>query len=176
MKKHVQQNLIFKLAIASALVIAIFYSLAFADIYQVGQSIKDFSLPDGLSGAKVTFNDNIKEKSKVIVLAFVTTTCSACKNEMTLLSGLAEKNENLKLYAICVDLNGSKTVPVYDKTFSFKAQYMLDPEFVTPQKFGFSFTPSLVIAKSDGEILYLRGGYSEESEEEIVETITDALK
>jgi len=161
---------------AVSLLLTGYNTKATAGTLKVGDTITNFSLPDGITGEKVTYKKDILNKSKLIVFAFVTTTCSACQSEMTLLSKLANENEDLKLYAICVDINGKSTVPLYNKNFGFKARYMLDPDFIIPQKFGFTFTPSLIVATGEGEILFTKGGYSEEAGEEVTEVIEDALK
>lgn len=145
---------------------------------KVGDTITDFKLPDAISKASVSFDKDIKGKSKVIAISFMTTSCTACKAEMGLLSDLVNKfGDDFKAYAVSVDINGEKTVPAYDKTFGFSVKYLLDPDFATPQKFGFSYTPSLVIASKDGKILYLKGGYSPSSDpDEIINAVKSALK
>ncbi len=143
-----------------------------------GDQIPDFSLPDGVSSAQVSFNNDIKGKSKVIAISFMTTSCSACKAEMNLLSDLANKfGDDFTAYAVAVDINGDKSVPAYDKTFGFNVRYLLDPEFTIPQKFGFTYTPSLVIASKEGKVLFMKGGYSPSTDPDtIIQAVKDALK
>jgi peroxiredoxin len=143
---------------------------------KVGDTIMDFSLPDGISKSIVSFQNDIKGKGKVILISFMTTACSACKAEITLLSDLANKyGEDVRTYAISVDLNGEKSIPAYDKTFGFNIKYLLDPEFSIPQVFGFSYTPGLIIANSTGKIIFLKGGYVASAAEEIIQIVKDNL-
>jgi len=144
---------------------------------KVGDVVTEFKLPDGISKADVTFNNDIKGKSKVIAISFMTTACSACKGEMNLLSDLANKyGDDFKAYAISVDLNGEKTIPAYDSTFGFNLRYMLDPDFKIAQMFGFTYTPGLVLADGSGKILYLQGGYTSSEADEIIKLVKDILK
>jgi len=143
---------------------------------KVGDAMGDFTLPDGLGKGQVSFNNDIKGKSKIAIITFMTTACSACKAELNLLNDLANKYaDDLKVYAIAVDLNGDKSVPNYDKTFGFNVRYMLDPDFKVPQTLGFTYTPSLVLIK-DGKILFTKGGYAVADSDAIVAAVKDAIK
>jgi thiol-disulfide isomerase/thioredoxin len=164
------------IVLALLLITVSFAPEAKAGTLQLGDIIPNFSLPDGITGEKINFDEDIRGKSKAIVLTFMTTTCSACKGEVSILSDLAKQHEDLKVYAICVDLNGDQTVPTYNKTFEFNVSYMLDPEFYLPKKFGFTYTPALILASGEGEILFLKGGFIEDEADEIVEAIEDALR
>jgi thiol-disulfide isomerase/thioredoxin len=136
---------------------------------KVGDSITEFSLPDGISKGSVSFDKDIKGSGKAIAITFMTTACSACKAELNLLSDLANKyGDDFKIYAISVDLNGEKSIPAYDSAFGFNVRYLLDPDFSIPQRFGFTYTPSLVIAGKDGKITFLKGGYSPSSDPDVI--------
>lgn len=149
---------------------------ASAKALEVGDNITDFALANGITGKKVSYKEDIHNKSKLIIITFITTTCTACKAEMIVLNEIITKYEDVKLYAVCVDMNGKTSVPRYDKTFKYDVTYMLDPDFKVPLRFGFSYTPSLVIAKGDGEILFKKGGYSAEVAEELYEIVEEALQ
>ena len=179
MKKSFSNKVIATILLTLSLIATLFVNEVFAEgKINVGDEITNFALPDGITGAKVSYNTDIKGKSKVFILSFMTTTCMACKKEMTLLSSLAnEYSADLKVYAISVDFNGEKTVPEYDKAYGFKvARYMLDPDFKVPHLFGFSFTPSLVVATGDGKIVYMKGGFVDDDTDEVSEAVKDALK
>ena len=143
----------------------------------VGDIITDFTLSDGIvSGKTISFDKDIKGKSKVIVIIFMTTACSACKGEMEVLNKVANTNpENLRLYAVSVDLEGDKTVPIYNDKYHYKTRYMLDPDFTIPQNFGFIYTPGLLVANSEGKILFMQGGFTIEDSNAITNELSNAL-
>jgi len=176
MKKYVKQTFII---LFLSLVVSIF-SIApvkAETVLKKGDTVPDFSLPDGLTGKTVYFDADIKDKSPLIALVFMSTTCSACKAELTMLSYLANDYEDdFVVYAVSIDLNGSKTVPHYNKTFGFNVNYLLDPDFNLPRKFGFTFTPAFILLKGDGRILYSKDGYDKSYEKEITSVIKKALR
>jgi peroxiredoxin len=146
--------------------------------YKKGDMVKEFKLVDGISKAMVSFEKDIKGSAKVIALTFMTTSCSACKAEMTLVSDLTNRygEEDFKAYAIAVDLNGDKTVPGYDENFGFNVTYLLDPDFTIPHQFGFTYTPSMVIIDGTGKVIFLKGGYSPSSDpDKIIKVVKGAL-
>jgi len=144
---------------------------------KAGDVITDFTLPDGLTKTPVAFSKDIKGKSKIIAISFMTTSCSGCKAEQGLLSDLANKyGDDFKVYSVSVDLNGEKNIAIYDKAFGFNVKYLLDPDFKIPQMFGFTYTPSLVIADKEGKIIFMKGGYTaSEDADELIKVVKEAV-
>jgi thiol-disulfide isomerase/thioredoxin len=156
----------------------------------VGDIVTDFTLPDITNDFTlpditnkeilISFDKDIKGKSKVIAIIFITVACTTCKAEMELLSGLVkEHGEDLKVYAVEVDIYGYKKMPLSkDRLKEYNLTYwLLDSNFSIPRKFGFIYLPSLVIADRDGKILFAKKGYSSDSDApaEITKAIKDAL-
>ncbi len=125
-----------------------------------GDMMGDFSLPNGLTKKITNFNDDIKGKSKITVIIFANTACSACRKELKLLSILSTKYDDLTTYVILVDMRGKDIVADYNDQFRYNVTYLLDPEFTIPPQYGYSFTPSLVVVDKEGVIVYKKGGFS----------------
>jgi peroxiredoxin len=143
----------------------------------VGDMVTDFTLPVGLSPDKsISFLKDIKGKAKATALVFMTTSCSACKAELTFMGDLTGKfGDDFKVYAISVDLNGAKTIPDYDSVYAFNVTYLLDPDFSVPHKFGFTYTPSMAIVDITGKVIYVAGGFSTAANDGIIKAIKSAL-
>lgn len=127
---------------------------------EVGQAVPEFSLPD-LDGKPVSFERDIRGKSQLTLLFFMTTACSACYEELGELDDFVRRNPGkIDVWTVAVDLRGAKTVTPYQKTNRFNVKYLIDPKFSIPRVFGFNYTPSLAIIDGKGVVLHKKGGYS----------------
>ncbi len=127
---------------------------------EVGQPAPEFSLK-GLDGGPVSFQKNIRGKTPLTILFFMTTACSACFEEMKELDAFVEKNPGkIAVWCVAVDLRGAQTVEPFAKSNRFRVSYLIDPKFSLPRAFGFSYTPSLAILDSKGIVLHKKGGYT----------------
>jgi peroxiredoxin len=127
---------------------------------EVGQPVPDFSLP-GLDGAPVSFQKDIRGKTPLTVLLFMTTACSACYDELKEIHDFAGKYPGkVGAWAVAVDLRGAQTVGPYQQANRFRVGYLIDPKFSLPRMFGFNYTPSLVVIDAKGVLLHKKGGYS----------------
>ena len=87
------------------------------------------------------------------------------------LKDLQAKFPSLKIAAISVDSGNPARVKRYQEHFGFEFPFFHDPDFKTPDLFGFSFTPALVLIGKDGKIALLKGGYRPGDETELEEKI-----
>ncbi len=126
----------------------------------VGDMVADFNLTDGLSGAPVSFSKDILGKTKLTAISFMNTACSACAAEIRFFSQLAGKYPELRLVAIAVDSRGEAVVKSYNDHNKFNASYVLDPEFTQPPKYGFNFTPAVLLVDKSGKIVHVKGGFN----------------
>ena len=128
---------------------------------EVGQRVPEFSLP-GLDGKPVSFEKQIRGKTRLIVLFFMTTACSACYEELQEIDDFLAKNPGrVDVWCVAVDLRGAQTVAPFAKANKFRVSYLIDPKFSLPRTFGFSYTPSMAILDSSaGLVLHKKGGYS----------------
>lgn len=129
-------------------------------ILGVGDRVAEFKLADGLTGKEVSFEKDYMGKTKLVAISFMNTSCSACNAEIRLLSVLAGKNPDLKVIGMAVDSRGEAMVKSYNENNKFNVSYVLDPEFTQPRKYGFNFTPGLILADSAGKIVLVKGGYN----------------
>ncbi len=142
-----------------------------AKIPGVGDPAPDFALPT-LDGAEVTFSKDIKGKHEATILLFMTTSCSACQAELAAVDGVARKEgDKVGLYCVVVDARGKATVAPFAETYKYSATYLLDPAFDVPRKFGFSYTPSVVVLDKEGKIVYKKGGYMPGDEDVLAEKV-----
>jgi peroxiredoxin len=126
----------------------------------VGQAVPEFSLP-GLDGQPVSFVKDIRGKTPLTVIFFMTTSCSACFDEIRELHAFASKHPGkVDAWAVAVDLRGAQTVGPYQQSNRFRVKYLLDPKFSLPRVFGFNYTPSLVVVDANGVILHKKRGYA----------------
>jgi peroxiredoxin len=128
---------------------------------EVGQPVPEFSL-NGLDGAPVSFQKNIRGKAQLTILFFMTTACSACFEEMEEIDDFVGKTAagRVDVWCVAVDLRGAQTVGPFAKSNRFRVKYLVDPKFSLPRVFGFNYTPSLAIVDARGVVLHKKGGYS----------------
>lgn len=142
----------------------------------VGDKVPEFSLPN-LGGGDVSFEKDIKGKHEATAIIFMTSACSACQAEVSAMNDIKGKfKEKLGIYAVAVDIRGADTVKPYTETYKYDATFLLDPKFTAPRLFGFSYTPSIVLADKAGKIVFKKGGYTPGDEDMIVEKVAEIVK
>lgn len=121
--------------------------------------------------AKLAVNDlegkpaEVEVDKGLVAIAFFNTSCSACKAEMALLNALSKQNKSLKVVAVSVDAQGVKTTKPFVEANKYdRFAFYTDPEYKAPEKFGFSFSPALVVVK-DGSIAMKHPGFMNQDEE-----------
>ncbi|RMG58495.1 MAG: TlpA family protein disulfide reductase [Deltaproteobacteria bacterium] len=176
MRKHLSV-----IAVAT-LVLVLAFSFAFAEeaakpkIPGVGDMVVDFTLPD-LNGNEVNFNKDIKGKHEATFIIFMTSACSACQAEVAAINDIVKKyGDKVGMYCVAVDLRGADTVKPYAETYQYKATFLLDPKFTVPRKFGFSYTPSVLIVDKGGKIVFKKGGYMPGDEDLLAEKVYEMVK
>lgn len=127
---------------------------------ELGERVPDFSLP-GIEGSPVSFERDIRGKAPLTLLLFMTTTCSACFDELREIDGFVADNPGkVDVWCVAVDLRGAQTVAPFQQANRFRVRYLIDARFSLPRAFGFSYTPSLAILDSRGQLLHKKGGYT----------------
>ncbi len=123
----------------------------------VGDPAPDLTLADVATGRPVRVADEIG--GRVGAIAYMQTSCAACRKELLALKELQAKYPELRIVAISVDSGNPARVKRYREHFGFPFPFLHDPEFKTPGLFGFSFTPALVVVDKAGKVALLKGGY-----------------
>ncbi len=143
----------------------------------VGDKVADFNLTDGITGTPVSFAKDILGKGKLTAISFMNTACSACAAEIRFLSQLAGKYPEFKLVAMAVDSRGEAVVKSYNENNKFNASYVLDPEFTQPPKYGFNYTPALLLVDKSGKVVLSKGGFNPmEDPEGLTKTVESYVK
>jgi len=126
----------------------------------VGDKLAKLALID-LDGKNV----DVAVDKGLVAITFFNSSCSACKAEMRLIDAMAKQNKGLKVIAVSVDAQGEKTTRPFIEANKFsKFEFYIDPEYKTPEKFGFSFSPALIVVK-DGSITLKHAGFMNQDEE-----------
>ncbi len=112
-------------------------------------------------------------QGKVGALAFMQTSCAACRKELEALRDLRAKYPALAVVVVSVDSGSPARVQRYKEHFGFDFPFLHDPEFQTPALFGFSFTPGLVLVNKAGSIGLVKGGYRPGDEVELERRIAE---
>ena len=122
-----------------------------------GDPVPEMTLVDVSTGAEVVVAEAISGSVGAVV--YMQTSCAACRKELIALKELSAKYPDRKIVAISVDSGNPARVKRYKDHFGFEFPFLHDPGFQTPDLFGFSFTPALVLVDKTGKIAQLKGGY-----------------
>lgn len=106
-------------------------------------------------------------KGSVGALVYMQTSCAACRKELSFLKDLQLKYPQFKVVAVSVDAGEPDRVLKYREHFAFEFPFLHDPDFKTPELFGFAFTPGLVLVGRDGTVALVKGGYRPGDETEV---------
>ena len=138
-----------------------------------GDALPDISLPSVVDGAPVRVAEYVA--GHVAALVYMQTSCAACRKELLVLKELLARYPELRVVAVSVDSGGPARVKRYRDHFGFDFPFLHDPEFKTPELFGFSFTPALVLVDREGRIALLKGGYRPGDERAVEQKIRELL-
>jgi len=144
--------------------------------YQVGDTITQFTLKGIDKKSTISFDDDIKGKSKAIAIIFFTATCSSCKEEISFLSNLANSSgDDLKVYAVKESFSTKLEHLTPSKPLLNNINYIEDKDFTLMVRFGFKYAPSLALADSSGKITFFKSGYSTTDNTEISNEVRKIL-
>lgn len=136
-----------------------------------GDPLPAITLPDAATEKPVDVGAVFQ--GGVGAISYMQTSCAACRQELLALKDLRGKYPELKVVAISVDSGNPARVARYREHFGFDFPFVHDPDFKTPELFGFSFTPALVLVAKDGTIALLKGGYRPGDEVELEKKILE---
>lgn len=136
-----------------------------------GDPLPAITLPDAATEKPLDLAAHLQ--GSVGAISYMQTSCAACRQELLALKDLRGKYPELKVVAISVDSGNPARVARYREHFGFDFPFVHDPDFKTPELFGFSFTPALVLVTKDGTIGLLKGGYRPGDEVELEKKILE---
>lgn len=103
-------------------------------------------------------------RSKLVVIEVLSALCQECHKNAprvnklyNIISSDSELNTNVKMLGIAVG-NDSRLVDVYVKTYKVKFPIVADPKEDINKLLGNMATPSIIVADSNGVVLYMHEG------------------
>ncbi len=132
-----------------------------------------------LNGAPVDAA-TLSNDGKPFVVSFWATWCKPCLRELKAIQEVYpewQEETGMKLIAISVDeaQNASKVKPMADH-LGWEYEVLLDTNGELKSAMGIQSVPHLFIIDGDGKIVENRSGYTEGSEEHIIEKIRELVK
>lgn len=161
-----------KIAIISA-----FLSLVWVGVCpaaEVGEPFPSITLNDVETGNPVNMVETLEGKVGAVV--FMQTSCGVCRKELAALREIGTRKASLGVLAVSVDSGPRGRVANYKKTNGFPFLFLHDPEFEAGSRFGFKFTPGMVLTRRDGTIAMVKVGYKPEDLPELEKTIDELAR
>lgn len=134
--------------------------------------LKDFK-------GKVVCADTLRNDGKPFVISFFATWCKPCNRELNAIAEVYEEwqeETGMKIYAISVDQaqQVNKVKPLVDSN-EWEYDILLDTNSDMLRALGIQMIPHLLILDGNGKIVESHSGYTEGSEEHIIEKIREIL-
>lgn len=128
---------------------------------------------------KVVNTATLSNDGKPFVISFFATWCKPCNRELKAISEVYpdwQKETGMKLIAISTDQaqNMSKVKPLVDAE-GWEYEVLLDPNSDLLRALGIQMIPHVLIIDGNGNIADSRSGYTEGSEQHIIEKIRELV-
>lgn len=149
--------------------------MLFATAQTISAQLPSFKLKtiDG----KTVSTDTLRNDGKPFIISFFATWCKPCNRELSAIAEVYDewqKETGVKLYAVSIDKaqNANKVKPVVNQN-GWPYEVMLDPNSEFRKSFGGEMIPFVIICDGNGNIIEKHNGYTEGSEEEIIEKVRE---
>lgn len=121
----------------------------------------------------------LSNDGKPFVISFFATWCKPCNRELKAISEVYadwQDETGMKLIAISTDQaqNANKVKPLVDEN-SWEYDILLDPNSDFLRAMGIQMIPHVLIVDGNGKIVESRSGYTEGSEQHIIEKIRELV-
>lgn len=121
----------------------------------------------------------LSNDGKPFVISFFATWCKPCNRELKAISEVYpdwQDETGMKLIAISTDQaqNANKVKPLVDEN-SWEYDILLDPNSDFLRAMGIQMIPHVLIIDGNGKIVESRSGYTEGSEQHIIEKIRELV-
>lgn len=132
-----------------------------------------------LNGKNVYF-DKLTNEGKPYIVTLWATWCKPCHRELTAINEYLpdwQDETGVKVIAVSVDegQNAQRVAPlVNSKGWDFDVY--LDPNGDLKRALGVNMVPFVMVVDGNGKIIYKHTGYSDGSEQELIEVVRKALK
>lgn len=122
----------------------------------------------------------LSNDGKPFVISFFATWCKPCNRELKAIHEMYpdwQDETGMKLYAISIDeaQNINKVKPLVDGE-GWEYDILLDPNSDFKRALGIQMIPHVLIVDGQGNVVDSRSGYTEGSEEHIIEKIRELVK
>lgn len=126
---------------------------------------------------KTVSTDTLRNDGKPFIISFFATWCKPCNRELSAIAEVYDewqKETGVKLYAVSIDKaqNANKVKPLVNQN-GWPYEVMLDPNSEFRKSFGGEMIPFVIICDGNGKIIEKHNGYTEGSEEEIIEKVRE---
>ena len=149
--------------------------MLFATAQTISAQLPSFKLKtiDG----KTVSTDTLRNDGKPFIISFFATWCKPCNRELSAIAEVYDewqKETGVKLYAVSIDKaqNANKVKPLVNQN-GWPYEVMLDPNSEFRKSFGGEMIPFVIICDGNGKIIEMHNGYTEGSEEEIIEKVRE---
>ena len=149
--------------------------MLFATAQTISAQLPSFKLKtiDG----KTVSTDTLRNDGKPFIISFFATWCKPCNRELSAIAEVYDewqKETGVKLYAVSIDKaqNANKVKPLVNQN-GWPYEVMLDPNSEFRKSFGGEMIPCGIICDGNGNIIEKHNGYTEGSEEEIIEKVRE---
>ncbi len=149
--------------------------MLFATAQTISAQLPSFKLKtiDG----KTVSTDTLRNDGKPFIISFFATWCKPCNRELSAIAEVYDewqKETGVKLYAVSIDKaqNANKVKPLVNQN-GWPYEVMLDPNSEFRKSFGGEMIPFVIICDGNGNIIEKHNGYTEGSEEEIIEKVRE---
>ena len=149
--------------------------MLFATAQTISAQLPSFKLKtiDG----KTVSTDTLRNDGKPFIVSFFATWCKPCNRELSAIAEVYDewqKETGVKLYAVSIDKaqNANKVKPLVNQN-GWPYEVMLDPNSEFRKSFGGEMIPFVIICDGNGKIIENHNGYTEGSEEEIIEKVRE---
>lgn len=128
---------------------------------------------------KTVRTDTLSNNGKPFIIDFFATWCKPCNRELKAISEVYpdwQEETGMKLIAISTDQaqNINKVKPLVDEN-SWEYEILLDQNSDFLRALGIQMIPHVLIIDGEGKIVDSRSGYTEGSEQHIIEKIRELL-
>ena len=129
---------------------------------------------------KTVDTSKLNNNGKPFIISFFATWCKPCQRELNAIHQVYEEWQDetgLKVIAISIDQgqNINKVKPLVD-SFGWDYDVLLDPNGDFKRAMNVNMIPAVFVVDGNGKIVDTRTGYTDGSEEHLIEKVRELLK
>ena len=154
--------------------------LVFAVLRSLGAFEKLPSVSLKTMNGKTVDTAKLNNDGKPFIISFFATWCKPCQRELNAIQQVYDEWQDetgVKLYAVSIDQgqNISKVKPLVDSN-GWDYEVLLDPNSDFKRAMNVNMIPAVFIVDGKGKIVDSRTGYTDGSEEHLIEVVRELLK